>query len=497
VAYYCNGSKRPPEAVCHDNNSGIVIPCGYNVPPGTNETNVPNPVFNLTASATVDEGNNWVSISWGPLALSAPWKASGGTAPLADFTPAAGSLAINYINAANSPVSYALAPANDFFGNARKTNGAVDAGAIESPFTPPPPTLTSIAPNSGVRGGAPVNVTLTGTNLTNASAITVSGLGVTCSNPTVVNATTATSTCTIAGNATLSARNVSITTPGGISNTVTFTVLSPTLTSVAPNTGVQGTVVNVTLTGTGLANATAVNVSGGGVNVSNQVNVNDTTVTATFTITAGATANARNVTITTPGGTTTAVTFTVTAPPAPALTSITPNSGLVGSSVNVTLAGTGFTGATGIGGRGGIILSNFIVVSDTQITATFNLAGVTGPYPANRNITVTKGGGVTSNALPFTVNGPTVTSITPNSAPRPSTGTSAVSVTITGTNFPAGTTLRGLGGNGLTATNVTVVNSTTITATFNITSTATRTTRQIGVTTPASNSSNTVGFTIQ
>jgi len=132
IRQYCNGSKRPPEAICHDNNTGLAIPCGYNVPPGTNETNVPNPVFNLTANATVDEGNNWVSISWGPLALSVPWAAGG--APLADYSLANNSPAINYIlpgGQNGSPVTYAAAPFDDFFGNLRKTNNAVDAGAIE------------------------------------------------------------------------------------------------------------------------------------------------------------------------------------------------------------------------------------------------------------------------------------------------------------------------------------------------------------------------------
>ena len=42
------------------------------VPPGTNEANVPVPVFNLTAGATVDEGNNWINISWGPLSMTSP-----------------------------------------------------------------------------------------------------------------------------------------------------------------------------------------------------------------------------------------------------------------------------------------------------------------------------------------------------------------------------------------------------------------------------------------
>src|ERR1700750_1884689 len=55
-------SRVPPEA-------GLEALWG--VPPGTIETNgLPHPVFNLSPAATVDEGNNWINLRWGPLALT-------------------------------------------------------------------------------------------------------------------------------------------------------------------------------------------------------------------------------------------------------------------------------------------------------------------------------------------------------------------------------------------------------------------------------------------
>lgn len=98
---------------------------GYQVPPGISDATVPNPVFNLTPAATVDEGNNWINISWGPLAETN--VVTGVT--LGNYGPAAGSPVINYIPFTSS--TYSLAPAFDFFGNPRKTNNAVDAGAVE------------------------------------------------------------------------------------------------------------------------------------------------------------------------------------------------------------------------------------------------------------------------------------------------------------------------------------------------------------------------------
>ncbi len=124
---YCNGSRIPPEL-------GV---SGFQVPPGISDATVPNPIFNLNPVATVDEGNNWINISWGPLALMGPTgMGTGSTADtfLGNYVPTNASPTINYItSAANGGANgaFTLAPGQDFFGNQRKTNNAVDAGAVE------------------------------------------------------------------------------------------------------------------------------------------------------------------------------------------------------------------------------------------------------------------------------------------------------------------------------------------------------------------------------
>jgi hypothetical protein len=194
---------------------------GYQVPPGIADATVPNPVFNLTPAATVDEGNNWINMSWGPLALTTP-----GNATLGNYALGAGSPAINAIPLVS--VAGQLAPKSDYFGNPRPaTPGtAVDIGAVEfvGGGGVVAPTLTSINPNSHARGGSGFTVTLRGTGLTGATAVDVSGSGVAVTNVTVVNVTTVTATFTIADGAQRSARDVTVTTPGGTSNAVTFTV---------------------------------------------------------------------------------------------------------------------------------------------------------------------------------------------------------------------------------------------------------------------------------
>jgi hypothetical protein len=100
----------------------------------------------------------------------------------------------------------------------------------------------------------------------------------------------------------------------------TFSIsASPTLTSVAPNTGNQGTTVGVTLTGTNfVSSGTTIAVSGAGVTVSGVSVASPTSLTATFAIGWSAAIGTRTVTVTTASGTSGAQTFTVGAQPSPA-----------------------------------------------------------------------------------------------------------------------------------------------------------------------------------
>ena len=288
--------------------------------------------------------------------------------------------------------------------NVTVTTSGGTSGAVTFTVNAAGPTLTSVSPSSGVRGNS-VPVTLTGTNFIAGATVAVSNPNVTVSGVTVVSATQITATFAIAANATLGAANVTVTTSGGTSGAVTFTVnaTGPTLTSVNPSSGVRGNSVPVTLTGTNFIAGATVAVSNPNVTVSGVTVVSATQITATFAIAANATLGAANVTVTTSGGTSGAVTFTVN-PPAPTLGSVSPNSGVTGSSVPVTLAGTNFVaGATVAVSNPGVTVSGVTVVSATQITATFAIAANATLGAAS--VTVTTSGG-TSPAVTFTVSAP-------------------------------------------------------------------------------------------
>ncbi len=80
--------------------------------------------------------------------------------------------------------------------------------------TPEPPTVTGVNPASGTQGQS-LPVIITGTNFTGATAVSF-GAGITTNSFTVNSVTQITANITIAGNAALGARNVSVTTPVGI-----------------------------------------------------------------------------------------------------------------------------------------------------------------------------------------------------------------------------------------------------------------------------------------
>jgi gliding motility-associated-like protein len=113
-------------------------------------------------------------------------------------------------------------------------------------------------------------------------------------------------------------------------------------------------------------------------------------------------------------------TATIWVNPPPAISSITPSTAAIGSTVVIN--GTDFTGATAVSFNG-TNATSFIVDSPTQITATVPVGTTTGP------ITVTTPNGTGTSASNFTVLTPIITSFTPTSAATGST------ITLTGQGF--------------------------------------------------------------
>jgi hypothetical protein len=224
----------------------------------------------ISTPAALDEGGNFIRPQFGPLSLENP-TSNPPNQPFGNYHVTAGVGGANlatgpdalYSGAANVP----NALATDFDGEGRPTS-APHRGADQVSLAAPP-TLASIAPATGVQGATNLAVSLTGTNLSGATAVNVSGTGVTCA-VTGSTATTVAANCSITAGATTGARTVSVTTPNGTSGTVTFTVTAPPPGTVSFTSASFGTL--STLLG-------ARTLSFG--------NINSTTVTSTVTLTVG------------------------------------------------------------------------------------------------------------------------------------------------------------------------------------------------------------------
>ncbi len=178
VSQYCNGSRVPPECSLADGCGGLN---GFGVPPGISDAVTPNPVFSLVPSATVDEGNNWINVSWGPLGLSNPSGTGGsnndygGGPPLGNYAPQPSSPVVDHIPCPGSPCmplgEVVPTPPTDFFGNPRpNATGNFDIGAVETGTGGVLPILqATVTPSSLSFGTARGPMTLTVTNTGNAA----------------------------------------------------------------------------------------------------------------------------------------------------------------------------------------------------------------------------------------------------------------------------------------------------------------------------------------
>jgi hypothetical protein len=287
------------------------------------------------------------------------------------------------------------------------------------------PTLTSISPSNGIPGRA-YQVTLTGTGFVvsgggascsnGVTTVGITGSGVTTGDVSIANGTI-TVTFTVAPDAPPQSHDVTVANSRGASNPLKFNVglATPTITSISPSSGLRGTTVTVTLTGTNFVSnsgPTTVQVGPGNkIGISN-VNVkSDTSLTATFNIFTDATVGNYSVFVSTPrGGQSNAIEFDVKSS-TPVLTSISPSSGVRGTSIQVTLSGKNFaaTSPTVKISSAGITVTNTAVVSDTSLTATFTIAPTA--TLGNYYVFISTAAGGDSSNVTFAVNpkGPTIT----------------------------------------------------------------------------------------
>jgi len=273
------------------------------------------------------------------------------------------------------------------------TAGGPSAASSSDHFTyVAAPTVTGVSPSAGPTAGG-TTVTITGTNLSNATAVSFGGTAAT--SFTLVSSTTITA---VSPGGSAGGVNVTVTTAGGTSATSgsdTFTyVTAPTVSVVGPSSGSTAGGTVVTLGGSNLSGATAVYFG--------TVAATSFTVVSSTQISVVAPAHAAgmiDVTVVTAGGTSATSSvdhFTYVAPPA--VTGLSVSSGSTSGGTSVTISGSGFTGATAVY-FGGTVAWSFVVNSDGSITA-YSPSHVAGTV--NVTVVTAYGTSATSSADDFT-----------------------------------------------------------------------------------------------
>ncbi len=334
-----------------------------------------------------------------------------------NFGASQGTSTVTFNGTSATPTSWSATsiavpvPTGAVTGNVVVTIGGTASNGVTFNVTVPPPSITTLNPTSGLAGAS---VTITGANFGSTQGTSTVKFNGTTTTPTAWSATSI--TASVPAGATTG--NVIVTVGGVPSNGITFTVLvPPSITSLTPNSGTVGTSVTIAGTNFGASQGTSA------------VTFNGTAATPTswsatsiaVPVPTGATTG--NVVVTVGALASNGVNFTVVVPPN--ITSLTPNSGIVGTSVAIAGANFGATQGTST------ITFNGLATTPTSWSATSIAAPV--PNGATTGNVIVTVGGVASNGLLFSVTspGPSLTSLGLTQGP-----VGAV-VTIVGTNFGA------------------------------------------------------------
>ena len=356
------------------------------------------------------------------------------------------------------------------------------------------PTTTSISPTSTTAGGAQFTITVNGTGFDSSSTVDYNGspLVTTFVSYTQVTAIVPAAYITVGGTGSITVVNP--TPGGGTSNAQTFTINNPipTTTSISPtSTTAGGPAFTLTVTGTNFNASSTVDFNG---SPRSTIFVSSTTVTATITAGDIATAGTASITVVNPapgGGTSNAQTLTVDNP-IPTTTSISPTSTTAGGpAFTLTVTGTNFNASSTIDFNGVPFTTTFI--SSTTVTITVPSSSIAVGGTDSIAVVNPGPGGGTSGAQMLTVNNPVpvLTSISPTSTVW---GSSGFTLTLTGTNFNASSSVQW---NGSTRTTI-FVSSTTLQASILTSDLTTPTTSAVTVVNPApgGGTSSTQTFTV-
>lgn len=393
----------------------------------------------------------------------------------------------------NTHVKVNITIANTAFAGGRTASITTNGSIFNFNFTvnSSAAAITGISPTSGLQG-ASVAIQVTGVNTHWVDGLTAASLDqqfISVNRVKVTSATAAEVDITIATNAPIGARTLSLSTGGEIVTFSPFTVLpfTPTMTMM-PSSGMIGTSVPVVFSGSfthWIANTTAANISGQGVSI--QGFTVDTPASAHATLVIDVTAPSSPTNACAPGNRTLTLTtvsgsideidtapFCVTSTPA-YLTSISPGHSAVPANnllVDIFGANTHFDATTQVGFGPNITVSAPTILTATHLRVTINIAAGAALGYRQAYVNSACGGCVPVAAeqlsIGFHLDYPatsTLTSIFPNTGAQ---GQALTGVTITGNLTNWGSSTLAILGAGVTVSNLNILTPNTATADISI-----------------------------
>ena len=271
-----------------------------------------------------------------------------------------------------------------------------------------------------------------------------------------------------------------------IGRVVLTATANPVITGLSPSSATAGgPSFTLTVNGSGFLNTSTVQWNGSSLTTTY---ISGTQLSAVVPSAQIATPGLANVSVLNPGGVTSnAVTFTITAP-TPLISSISPSSATAGvPALTLTVNGTGFLAGSAVQWNGSSLSTTYM--SGNQLTASVAASQIASQGTAN--VTVVNPGGATSNAVTFTINAPTpsISSLSPNSA---TAGAPAFTLTVSGSGFLVGSTVRWNG----SALSTNYVSGTQLNASVPASLIASQGTASVTVANPGGATSPAVTFTI-
>jgi hypothetical protein len=311
-----------------------------------------------------------------------------------------------------------------------------DTPTVPDPDTAAAPTLTKIEPASAAFGSIGPTIVLTGTNFVPRSVVHFDGddLDTSFTSDTVISATLP--TAKLGGVAQL---QVTVRTPppgGGESTALKFSVENPppTILELNPLSAVGGSGdTPITVIGTTFVVGSTIKF---GANDLQTTYKDDQHLQATIPKNLLATSMSVPISVTSPapgGGTSTTISFTVTNPTA-VITSISPTSTPINSTVALTVKGTGFVALSVIVFNGNPLTTTG-GPGDLSATITPDLLAATGKLPVV--VQNPQPGGGLSEPVTLDVQNPVpvATTVAPASIPA---GSNPTPITVSGSNFVSG-----------------------------------------------------------